>query len=554
MEAVSAGDSKPHQRQKHKVMLARMKLLLAFARASSASGSRYIRLDPALSEESAIALGAYVVGHVCVRGWTHLSGAAPASWPSAVQYMGDAQLSFYSTVKQATARARAAVLTDAERALTRYDDARHHAGRVLAARGAVRVAGARRGSKSVVATRPGLRETPAQRIAEHFKSAHAGTSEYPATLLGRRLVPRVETLLESSVPLSLVLHVEPLLLAAPGAAGALSLCRRNQELRDVLLAHALPAVIAADFELSGPPPKVGIIYVEMVTMLAKWWHAEAQRVLVRGESLSRMSHRPHHITFQVMLANMMPLAAAAVDAGRGDSQLLTGLYSGQELRQEGHLGARADGHMGPEGNEIIRELAARTSKRDTGRIVTPLGGPVIIEVRYIALLPPETDQVNFAEDALRCLLRMIPGSVLLNSSPASGDRRYLHEMPAGPPLLYEALSELLQENESGKIRMAQRLPHEGVPPFLRSALVTAAHLLKAGRFSGDDGEVLQPELALSTSAGGGRTFSQLQCAAALLAGNKSAPRRVLLHLNACTCSRLAPVCECILACRIVHES
>lgn len=79
MEAVSAGDSKPHQRQKHKVMLARMKLLLAFARASSASGSRYIRLDPALSEESAIALGAYVVGHVCVRGWTHLSGAAPAS-------------------------------------------------------------------------------------------------------------------------------------------------------------------------------------------------------------------------------------------------------------------------------------------------------------------------------------------------------------------------------------------------------------------------------------------------------------------------------------------
>jgi hypothetical protein len=113
----------------------------------------------------------------------------------------------------------------------------------------------------------------------------------------------------------------------------------------------------------------------MITMAARFWHEEAQRVLVRGETLSKMSHRPLHFSYKVFLNRIMPLAAAAVHAGNGDSQLLTGLYIGQELRREGHLGIRPRAHTGHGGSDVILELAHRTSQRKDGRIVTPLGGP-----------------------------------------------------------------------------------------------------------------------------------------------------------------------------------
>ena len=378
-----------------------------------------------------------------------------------------------------------------------------------------------------------------------------GMTEYP-TLLGRRVPHRVAILLEESVPVAVCDALEPLFTTA--ARDALALCDCNQVLRRVLCDHGLSTLTAGDFGTSSPP-KVGVIYVELVTMSAQWWHAEAQRVLVRGETTSKMSHRPHHLAFKVVLARMMPLAAAAVAAGRGDMPL-TGLYIGQEMRKEGSLGGRWQEHTGSGGCENIMELACRTSKRPIGRIVTPLGGPVVVECRFLAVTAPTAERVDFAEDALRCLLHMAPGVVLLNSSPASGDRRYLHEMPAGPALVNDALSALLEENETGRIRMASRLPGDGVPPFLRDVLVTAGHLLKAGRFCGDDGQVLRPELDVGGrvgAGGGGLDFSQLQCASTLLAGEKSEPRHVLLLLNACTCARLTPVCECMLACRIVHE-
>ena len=112
----------------------------------------------------------------------------------------------------------------------------------------------------------------------------------------------------------------------------------------------------------------------------------------------------------------------------------------------------------------------------------------------------------------------------------------------------------MRGNEAREICMAQRLPHQGVPPFLGEALATAGQLLTAGRFHGDDGKVPPPQLQLPASLGGDLAYSQLQCAAALLTGDASVARHVLLHVNACSCSRLAPVCECILACRMVHLS
>ena len=38
-------------------------------------------------------------------------------------------------------------------------------------------------------------------------------------------------------------------------------------------------------------------------------------------TLSKMSHRPLHLAFKIVLASIMPLAAAAVSAGRGDEPL-----------------------------------------------------------------------------------------------------------------------------------------------------------------------------------------------------------------------------------------
>ena len=554
MNAITEGLSRRGGGYKIDIGLCRLHLLRARARASDASGSSFIRYDPRYSESVAQQLGAYVVGHTCVRGWTHTRGEVSAIWLPAVQNMTAPQLSHFATVEEAQTRGRrVAALSASENALTRFDDGRGDSAKVAASKAAIRRNATACVPEGGVPRRAGLLENSAQRLAEHFKTPRGvlGLTEYP-TLLGRRVSHRVAILLEESVPVAVCDALEPLFTTA--ARDALALCDCNQVLRRVLCDHGLSTLTAGDFGTSSPP-KVGVIYVELVTMSAQWWHAEAQRVLVRGETTSKMSHRPHHLAFKVVLARMMPLAAAAVAAGRGDMPL-TGLYIGQEMRKEGSLGGRWQEHTGSGGCENIMELACRTSKRPIGRIVTPLGGPVVVECRFLAVTAPTAERVDFAEDALRCLLHMAPGVVLLNSSPASGDRRYLHEMPAGPALVNDALSALLEENETGRIRMASRLPGDGVPPFLRDVLVTAGHLLKAGRFCGDDGQVLRPELDVGGrvgAGGGGLDFSQLQCASTLLAGEKSEPRHVLLLLNACTCARLTPVCECMLACRIVHE-
>ena len=48
--------------------------------------------------------------------------------------------------------------------------------------------------------------------------------------------------------------------------GAPALCARNQDLRVMLLETALPAVVSGDFGSSSLLPKVGVVYVVMITM------------------------------------------------------------------------------------------------------------------------------------------------------------------------------------------------------------------------------------------------------------------------------------------------
>jgi len=90
-------------------------------------------------------------------------------------------------------------------------------------------------------------------------------SEYP-TLVGRGAPARLATLLEISVPARLTDRVESLLKAVATDGGAPALCARNQDLRVMLLETALPAVVSGDFGSSSLLPKVGVVYVVMITM------------------------------------------------------------------------------------------------------------------------------------------------------------------------------------------------------------------------------------------------------------------------------------------------
>ena len=113
----------------------------------------------------------------------------------------------------------------------------------------------------------------------------------------------------------LIERLEPLFNAV--MPDALGLVRANQAARRVLSDEAWPALVSADFG-GGKAPRIGCLNIDMVTMSAREWLDEAHRVLVRGETLSKMSHCPLCFYFKVVLAAMMPLAVAAVEAGRPD--------------------------------------------------------------------------------------------------------------------------------------------------------------------------------------------------------------------------------------------
>jgi hypothetical protein len=542
MSSVAGGRTKRSDGYKIDIMLRRFKLLADRAESSATIGSNFISYDPSFNPSVAKELGAFVVGIKSVGGWTHESRGAPSSWPPPCAHMSAAQLSVYPTVEVAQNR-----LTG-----TRDDYGRRNGAAVAAAVAAARVAA--KGAPAPPPQRAGALDSPAQRIAALLKNPLAGASEFHS-LRGRSAAARTAVLLSSAgVRQPLIERLEPLFNAV--MPDALGLVRANQAARRVLSDEAWPALVSTDFG-SGKAPRMGGVYIDMITMSARDWLDEAHRVLVRGETLSKMSHCPLSFNFKVVLAAMMPLAVAAVEAGLPD-ELLTSTYVGQELRAEGFFGQRMRDHMGTSGNANIREIACRTSKRGSGHIVTPLSSLVINERRFIAFTAPDSEAVNFAEDALTCLVFLLPGVVPLNSSPGNcSGFRFLDETPAGPPLLQQALAALLDEHGKRRINLATRLPADGVPPFLRRALVTASLLLEAGRFNADDGEPLLPML---TVGGGGaaaasekRVFSQEQCVAALLAGDQSNPHRVQLLTNACTCSRRNYVCEHILACRVLHR-
>ena len=545
MDGIANGSMRRSGGYKIDVVLGKIALLSTRAAASAASGSSILEYDPAFGS-NAPAIGAYRFGNsgAGLAGWTHKSAAAPAGWPPAVDFMTPAQRSHFPTVAEAKGRPDEPLDTH-----TRISFCNRSPRAVAAAVAAAMRAASSPAAGSAAVRRLHLRQTPAERIAELLRSSRAGVIEYTA-LAGRRLVERVAAMLTASAPESLLSALEPLFTAP--APDALALAAANQAARRLFAAHAWPPLNRADF--GGDAPKVAEVYLFMATMPAREWHSEGHRVLVLGETLSKMSHRPLLFNFKVVLADMMPLAIALCEAGRG-AEMLTLKYIGQELRAAGCIGERLGEHMGRGGNGNIREIACRTAVRGSeGRIVTPLSSVVIIEQCLLAIVQPSKAAVDFAEDALTCLASLLPGVVLANSSPGScNGRRFLDWMPEGPPLLHSALAALLAEDGKNGVNLATRLPSDSVPRFLGRALSAAAWLMRAGRFVDDSGMPTQPALSLGAAADAPRDFSQLQCAGALLAGDHHPVLRVQLLFNACSCSYLGPVCPCILAIRIIHR-
>jgi len=180
------------------------------------------------------------------------------------------------------------------------------------------VAAARLAAKSAPAPPPqraGAFDSPALRIAARLKSPLAGAFEFHS-LRGRAAVARTAALLSlGGVRQPLIERQEPFFNAV--MPDALGLVRANQAARRVLSDEAWPALVSADFG-GGKAPRIGYLCIDMVTMFARDWLDEAHRVLVRGETLSKMSHCPLCFNFKIVLAAMTPLAAAAAEAGLPD--------------------------------------------------------------------------------------------------------------------------------------------------------------------------------------------------------------------------------------------
>jgi len=122
-------------------------------------------------------------------------------------------------------------------------------------------------------------------------------------------------------------------------------------------------------------------------------------------------------------------------------------------------------HMSTSGSANNCEIACRTSKRDSGRIATPLSSLVINEHRFLAFTAPDSEAVIFAEDALIGLVFLLPGVVPLNSSPGNcGGSRYLDDTPAGPPLLHQAQRRSSTSTASGASTSPRACPPTACRP------------------------------------------------------------------------------------------
>ena len=331
----------------------------------------------------------------------------------------------------------------------------------------------------------------------------------------------------------------------------------NQGLRAALL-KSWPALEPGDFG-SGRKPHVALIYVILVTMTARQWLLECERVLVKGERVSLVFGNHLPLGYRVALARMYPLAKKAKP-----DDMLTDIYVGQErrgMKSKTKFG-RVWQHTTSAGNMNIAQLQFVTSKRE-GFVCSPLGD-VIVERRLVAMLPADDDfrkLVNAAEALVLVFCMLVPGCCVLNDSPPGEQRRLLTANWAGPPRIIGLCTALLValggEEKAGKMRLRD-VDAAKMGPFLRDALVCIHLLMEHGHYVDAEKAPRAPDFR-----DGGRhplsKFSVLTLVTAIVEsvdqdGVGGAPSRKYTATpwcNACNCPYVGPLCKHLVTTRIL---
>jgi hypothetical protein len=220
-----------------------------------------------------------------------------------------------------------------------------------------------------------------------------------------------------------------------------------------------------------------------------------------------------------------------VSQGKG-TELLTAIYVGQELRgvQSDTRFLRVFEHGTLAGSDVIAELIYLTSRREKGVVCTPVG-PVILERRLLAVLPPEADKVNLAEGLWLAVLFLLLGAWAMNSSPTgSTTQRFLVESWDGTVALAEQLGTVAIE-QNGIAWASRSTFNDDTSAFMRRALAMTCRLLHAGVWVDENGVAVLPQIP----AKGGllADFSWLQCFNALIGHCATRKARYALWAMAC---------------------
>lgn len=183
------------------------------------------------------------------------------------------------------------------------------------------------------------------------------------------------------------------------------------------------------------------------------------------------------------------------------------------------------------GSDVISEFIHVTSKKQAkGVVCTPLG-PVILERRLLAVLPPDAEKVNLAEGLWLAIFFLLFDAWVLNSSPTGSDQRFLVESWNGTVALAEQLGTATLERLG--VSWANNSPiEEDRSAFMRRALAMTRRLLRAGLWVDQDGAPIAP--AIPSRVGQAADYSWQQCFGSLIGHRATRKARYALWAMACS--------------------
>ena len=297
-------------------------------------------------------------------------------------------------------------------------------------------------------------------------------------------------------------------------------------------------------------PHFGYVYAVLVSLSAADWKRECDRVLLRGEARSLLTHEELDWGYFAMLEDVRELADYLVHTEQG-AKPLTAVYIGRECHGEtsktrtDRVFAHGVAGKSSGSNSNVRELLSFTNRKPDATLQMPLGQAQVERV-ILAFMPADVDDVELMEAAVGALV-FGSGAVVMNNSPTGeGSVRYTAEGHDGRPprLVTDAEDWITSVGGIAKAaRYAVELCHNA---FIRRYLTAVRRQLAAGRNCGA-GTV--PELRNGS-------YSLVQCYLALNMDGHERELLLSLWANYCSCStaRYRPPCAHLIFCRAVWRT